>query len=187
MKYTAFSMILSIGLAWGICSNAGAQDSDQDQTREPFKFNLGVGAGFTTGYGLSFRYMPSDFGAQVNFGPYTDGNSTTISSGLTFLFNLVETQKSTLYLYQANHFYYDEHAEYYYIGPGQHDPNNPPAQPVEPSEYTFVEQYFNNGLGFGLEVIIVERISLNFMAGYAAYRNFSQLNMTGETALYYKF
>ncbi len=49
------------------------------------------------------------------------------------------------------------------------------------------EQYFNNGIGFGIEIIMAKRISLNLMAGYAFYDNFRKLNITGETALYYKF
>jgi len=38
-----------------------------------------------------------------------------------------------------------------------------------------------------VEFIIAKRIGLNLMGGYAFYDNFSQINFTGETALYFKF
>ena len=36
---------------------------------ENFKHYLGVGAGTTTGVGISYRYCPKDFGIQINFLP----------------------------------------------------------------------------------------------------------------------
>ena len=49
------------------------------------------------------------------------------------------------------------------------------------------ESFFNNGVGFGMEIIFAKRIGFNIMAGYGAYDNFQQLNVTGETGLYFKF
>lgn len=65
------------------------------------------------------------------------------------------------------------------------DPNkpynpNPPKQRV-------TNQYFKNGVGFGIDITIAKRISFNLMSGYAFYSNFQQINLTGETALHYKF
>jgi hypothetical protein len=68
------------------------------------KHALGAGAGFTTGYGLSYRYTPNKFGIQVNFAPYKSESITRFSTGLTFLYQLMETDKTALYLYQANHY-----------------------------------------------------------------------------------
>jgi hypothetical protein len=45
----------------------------------------------------------------------------------------------------------------------------------------------NNESGFGVEIVMAKRIGLNLMTGYTFYNNFSQLNITGEVALYYKF
>jgi hypothetical protein len=62
--------------------------------------------------------------------------------------------------------------------------------PIAPFNETYErvsEGYTNNGVGFGIEIIIAKRISFNLMAGFATYRNFSNINLTGETALYYKF
>ena len=49
------------------------------------------------------------------------------------------------------------------------------------------DKYMNNGLGFGFEIIIEKNIGLNLMTGYAFYDNFNEINITAETALYYKF
>ena len=37
------------------------------------------------------------------------------------------------------------------------------------------------------EFIFAKKMSFNLMTGFAAYRNFSQVKMTGETGLYFKF
>ena len=93
-------------------------------------------------------------------------------------------KNTTLFLYQANHYFYDSYIGYDYPAP---DPNDPGKEPGPPAETQVTEQYFNNGIGFGVEVTIVKRLGLNFMAGYGFYENFRRLNITGETALYYKF
>jgi hypothetical protein len=46
---------------------------------------------------------------------------------------------------------------------------------------------FNNGLGIGIEFILLKRISFNLMGGYGAYRDCETLSLTGETGLYFKF
>ena len=157
--------------------SATAQDSLDSKGNRIYKYGIGGGAGFTTGYGLSFRYMPKKFGAQVNFAPFKNKETERYSVGLTFLYMLIESKVSNLYLYQANHYYYNSYNNYIY------DPN----KVGEPEKTRTTEAYFNNGLGFGIEIVIAKRIGLNLMAGYAFYDNFNELNVTGETALYYKF
>ena len=151
---------------------------EKAESESKFRHSLGAGAGFTTGYGLSYRYMPKSFGAQVNFAPYKDGDVERYSVGLTFLYNLIETRPANLFLYQGNHFYSETRPEYIY------DPINPY---VAPTEKMVTDSYINNGLGIGIEFNIAKRIGLNLMGGYAFYRNFQNVNFTGETALYFKF
>lgn len=147
-----------------------------DLPEKKFKHEIGAGAGFTTGYGLSYRYRPCRFGAQVNFAPYVDSETSRYSLGLTFLYTLVESKYSNLFIYQGNHYYYNsETVDTYY-----------PYQ-MNPVKVRTSESYFNNGVGMGIEIIIARRVGFNIMAGYAAYKNFTQLNVTGETALYFKF
>ncbi|MFY7734857.1 MAG: hypothetical protein ACOVSR_15360 [Bacteroidia bacterium] len=138
------------------------------------KHALGAGAGFTTGYGLSYRYIPNKFGVQVNFAPYKSESITRFSTGLTFLYQLMETDKTALYLYQANHYYSNSNSAAYNQVTGLYDKKEE-------------EAYFNNGLGFGFEVIIVKNIGFNLMTGYALYQNAKNYNVTGEAALYFKF
>ncbi len=155
------------------------QSENNATEEEKFKFNLGFGAGFTTGYGLAFRYMPKKFGVQANVGPYFDEDTERYSLGLTFLYNIVESRRANLYLYQGNHYYYNTYLDFIYA------PKQPNQQ--EPYEVKRQESYLNSGVGLGAEIILAERLSLNFMAGYAFYRNFRSLNLTGETAFFFKF
>ena len=152
-------------------STTNAQDTSK------YKFGIGGGAGFATGYGLSFRYIPKKFGAQVNFAPYKNSETNRYSVGVAFIYMLIESKVSNLFLYQANHYYYNSQSYYNY------NPNLPNGKELIKTN----ESYINNGLGFGIEIIMAKRIELNLMAGYAFYNNFSQLNVTGEAALYYKF
>lgn len=154
-----------------------AQDSSSTKVVKKLKYGIGGGAGFATGYGLSFRYIPEKFGAQVNFAPYVDNTTSRYSVGATFLYKLNENNTTNVYIYQGNHFYYNSQLI------EEYDPNNPGI----PIKNRVTDSYLNNGVGFGLEIIFVKCVGLNLMAGYAAYKNFQQLNVTGEMALYYKF
>jgi hypothetical protein len=167
--FTFFALLLNI--------DVNGQDTLNKNPLQEYKFGIGGGAGFATGYGLSFKYLPRKLGAQVNFAPFKNKETERYSVGLTAIYLLIQSKISNLYLYQANHYYYNSQTEYIY------DPNKPDVQ--EKTRRT--EAYFNNGVGFGIEIIIAKRIGFNLMAGYAFYDNFNQLNVTGETALYYKF
>ena len=117
----------------------------------------------------------------MNFAPYHTQDLDRYSVGLTFMYTMVKNRISSLYLYQGNHYYYNSEMVYVY----ETDPNkpynpNPPMQRV-------TDGYVNNGLGFGIELTIAKRIGFNLMGGYAVYSNFENVNLTGETALHYKF
>ncbi len=138
-----------------------------------YKYALGAGVGFTTGYGASFRFTPNKFGIQTNFSPIYNQNNTQFSIGLTFLYTLIESEKTSFYLYQGNHFNYDSY--------------HPDYTPYYYYDNSRVTQKFNNGVGFGIEFIILKRVSLNIMGGYAFYDNFEELSLSGEAGLYYRF
>ncbi|MFA6260298.1 MAG: hypothetical protein WC760_02435 [Bacteroidia bacterium] len=152
----------------------------QSLTDEKMNHAIGIGAGFTTGLGLSYRYMPAKFGVQVNFAPFTNTDVTMFSTGVTFLYNLIPGKVATLYLYQGNHFYYFREIQYY---PDPVINGNSTAN----TRHLQLDRYFNNGVGFGIEMLFAHRIGFNLMAGYAAYNNFTGINVTGETGLYFKF
>lgn len=146
-----------------------------------FKHGIGAGIGFTTGYGLSYKYNPNLWAVQLNFAPYHRNELDRYSVGLTLMYSLVKNNVSSLFIYQGNHFYYNsEMVTIYETDPTKPYDPNPPKRRV-------TDQYFNNGLGFGVDITIAKRISFNLMAGYAFYSNFEQINLTGETALHYKF
>ena len=126
-----------------------------------------MGAGFTTGYGLSYRFWPGKLGLQGTFAPYSNQDMSDYSIGVTLLFKLVETEKVNLLLYQGNHYIYRKHKY-----DNSDDVNT---------------RHFNNGLGIGIEFIILKRVSFNLMGGYAGYRNFERIAPTGETGLYFRF
>ena len=156
---------------------ASAQNTLNNNGTQIYKYGIGGGAGFTTGYGLSFKYLPKKFGAQITFAPFKNMETERYSIGLTLIYLLIQNKLTNFYLYQGNHYYYNSQTYFIY------DPN----KVGEPEKTGSTEAFINNGLGFGFEIIIAKRIGLNLMTGYAFYNNFEQLNVTGEAALYYKF
>jgi len=165
--------IIFITLISMIASICNAQDSIQDAK---LKHGLGFGAGFTTGYGISYKYTPNKFGVQVNLAPYKSKSLQRYSLGITLMYTLIEKKVSKLYLYEANHFYSSSETFNSYDNLGNVS-----------GSYKINDSFINNGLGFGFELTIAKSLGLNLMAGYAFYDNFNSINITGETALHYKF
>ena len=171
------SLIITILILGTFISSFSQVVTDTPPVSEKLKYSIGVGAGFATGYGLSFKYIPKKIGFQVNFAPFKNKTTSRYSLGLTFLYDLIESKYSKLYLYQANHFYYNSETydNIIYDSFGKTISNN---------KIIATDKYMNNGLGFGFEIIIEKNIGLNLMTGYAFYDNFNEIN---KTALYYKF
>jgi hypothetical protein len=172
MKVFIFSAIAFLSM-----SVASAQDSAKIPFRNTYKHGIGFAAGFTTGYGLSYRYMPARFGAQITFAPYHDDETDRFSTGLTLLYTLVEGRNTNLFLYQGTHYYYHSYLQF----PTVYDPNFPDRRE------RVTDNYVNLGVGVGIEITMAKRVGLNLMTGYAAYDNFNKLNITGEVGLFYKF
>ena len=158
-----------------ISSSAFSQTEIEPNSQDRFNHSLGFGAGVSTGYGLSYRYFGEKLGVQVNFSPYKNENQLIISSGLTFLYRLVELEDLSFFVYQGNHFFFSEETVTNYT-----------EEPIITT--TFEEdKYFNNGAGIGIEWVHRSRLGLNAMAGYGSQENFKKLNFTGEVAVYFKF
>ena len=147
-----------------------AQEDNEINNTPQFKHNLGFGAGFTTGYGLSYRFFPKKLGAQVNFAPFMDEYTSRYSIGLTLLLRLVQTEKTSFYIYQGNHYFIEESKYRNFNGNSSN-----------------INSYSNNGIGLGLELIAGKRVAFNLMGGYAGIENFEKINFTSEIAIYYKF
>lgn len=149
-----------------------AQETGDILTHTKYKHYIGAAAGLTTGYGMSYRYWPTRFGAQGTFGLSGSRNSNNVlykarySFGMAFLYKAVDTDLVNLFFYQGNHYNYYFNTNY--SGGG------------------YSEAYWFNGIGLGLE-LCVDRLSMNLMGGYAAYSSFSGFGLTGEIGLYYRF
>lgn len=155
-----------------------SQESDKSQNE--YKFGIGAAAGFSTGYGLSFRYWPSDWGLQITTAPYYSDYNSSVSLGVTALRLIRDDGKIRLFGYIGNHLYYESYKEWYYY-------------PQE-SSGTEKSTTWILGAGPGFEFIIAKKVSFNLMFGIASYTEFSNnydtdwsLNMTIETGLYYRF
>lgn len=136
---------------------------------------VGFAAGFTTGYGLSYRYFPNRFGLQVTFSPFKRGEEQRHSFGITFLHELMDNGKINFFLYQGNHFLYDEDIVFSY----------------PPPNYTSVERKtisrnYNHGIGVGTEFRMGSKITMNVMTGYAAYDSFNSLSITAELGIFFQ-
>ncbi|MFW5793201.1 MAG: hypothetical protein ACOCWC_02875 [Bacteroidota bacterium] len=142
---------------------------ENQDNNEKFKHYLGVGAGLTTGHGISYRFWPEVFGAQLTFAPYKDANSINYNIGFTFLFKIIKTDITNFFIYQGNRYFYEKHEAY------------------DNSGEESISSNLNNGIGIGIEFIIWDRVSFNIMGGYASYDNFDKINFTGEAGLYYIF
>ncbi|HLP32590.1 MAG TPA: hypothetical protein VK202_03900 [Bacteroidia bacterium] len=162
-------LLLLILVTYSVTSSA--QEKKDTSSNQSTKHSLGVGAGYSTGYGISYRYLSGKIGAQVNFAPFAETKRSIYSAGLTFLYRLRQKKNTSVYLYQGNHFYYKK-------------------EEITPSligaPYDVKTEKWINSIGFGIEFNLSEDIGLNLMTGFASYSQ-TGLNLTAETAVYYKF
>ncbi|MFP4664543.1 MAG: hypothetical protein ACLFM1_08950 [Bacteroidales bacterium] len=126
-----------------------------------FTHGIGAAAGFTTGYGLSYRYYMDRWAFQGTFAPIVEGtNNMTFSTGLTFMYRLADTEFVNLYLYESNHWHYLKN---------EWDSNFTPynSNEVHTNYSMDMENYIHSGIGVGFEFILWDRISFNLMTGYS--------------------
>ena len=153
--------------------------SQTDSTSTPithFKHAVGFSAGFTIGNGLAYRHNFNKFEIQGSFAPYKDEENSRYSVGLTFFYKLVESQKVIFFAYQGNQYIYSKDMMRTWDDNGEI---------VDKKKH--IESYFNNGLGIGVRFIILKRVGLDIMGGYASYNNYSRISFTGEAGLFFMF
>ena len=183
---TLTNFILVIVLILFSFSSFSQFEENSSSKKEAFRHNtesqhaLGLSVGGTTGFGLSYMFMPDRFCFQVAFLPYKDQYSTFISAGLTIIYRLREGEKLNFLLYQGNHFITRTESRINYTSPT-------PNGTVMAQSSKVTTSGFNNGVGFGFEFFLSESVSFNLMGGYAGYNNFERITITGEGALFYKF
>lgn len=140
----------------------------QQKNDKTFKHALGFAAGFTSGYGLSYRFMPKKVGVQITVAPFSSEDITQYSLGFAVLGKLAETRVSDFFIYGSTHYFYREK---------HHDSWNL----NEP-----IKRQINTGLGIGIEFKAGDRVIIDLMTGYGGYDGFKRFNMTGEMGIYFK-
>jgi len=157
-------------------TNIFAQTDTAKYKPNSYKHSFGIGAGFSSGYGFSYRYFPNQYGVQVNFAPFLSSNSTVVSIGTLGLISLDRTKKSDFYIYYGGHL---------------HNYNN--------IRKNRTRLFY--GIGPGIQLNLSEHVSWDFMVGYGgsqtiAYKDRNNQNYfpdgfrigyTIETALYFRF
>lgn len=145
----------------------------QDSTYYVKEYQIGAGAGFTTGFGMSYRLVLNTVGIQTNLFFFHRSHkvpNVNYSCGLTFLKYFKQTNRTFYYFYQANHF---------------------TNTFVRRNSQTLEDQTYSNnhGIGLGVEIIMLENFTINFMAGVAYYvnANYMPVAPTIEFAYYYRF
>jgi len=157
--------------------------SDENQVGT---YNIGLGAGFVTGYGLSYRQWFGKNGAQITLTPYyssdTSETNFTMSFGVVGLRMLKEARFVNLFAYYGAHFWYSYDKRTDLII------SYPQTTEVSQVTYTRNKKIFVGG-GPGLDIHFW-KLSFNVMFGLdftSDMANSTGINFTGETGLYYSF
>lgn len=164
---------------------SSAQQADSLKPVKIRKHSIGLGLGFTTGIGLTYRYMPDKLGFQLTAGGFKDNNSSLGSGGLTLLYNILATEKLNFFSYYSNSIWYRTY-EYYMSSNPVYDPVYGYYQ-YHTSYETRSETLWNTGLGLGVEFLASKKVGFNFMLGWAGYDTFRLILPTGETCILIKF
>ena len=160
------------------CGIASAENNVEVKKNGEYKHGIGAAAGFVTGYGLSYRYLGKKYNLQLTFAPYVQGKDTKISIGAAVLKNMYRGDTSKLFIYSGLHYWYNRYTEKW-------DDEGDVTLKGD-----WVEHRLNCGFGPGFEFNITSNIIFDLMAGYAVYlcdNAATQLNFTGETALFFYF
>lgn len=169
-------IILSI-LVIGFALNTIAQDEKETYTSP--KHYIGLHAGTTTGYGLSYRYWPTKLGVEVTTSPrFKPGGDYNISVGLSGLYTWKENKYIGLYSYLGNSILSTNEGYYTYddlTGISLYQSNN--------------RTQYNIGLGMGFKINVFKELDFNLQTGFGFYDLTDDIrtHLTGEISLYYHF
>lgn len=160
------------------------------ESKENLSHYIGAGAGFSTGYGLSYRYWPGDYGTQIVFTPFSDGETTIINLGSGIFKTLHETTYTRLFLFSAGSITYTNYLEDTTDYETFNEENPDESFPEDEITHERAQKLEGTvGIGPGLEIYIFKNIVLDIMFGFKY--GISSLNpglgFTGEIALYYRF
>lgn len=148
----------------------------EQQGEEELTHYIGMSAGFTMGYGLTYRYWEGNYGIQAVFAPYWYKDDININAGTAVFKSLYTKEHTRLFLYLAGSYYFSQYYE------DEWDE----TETTVTGETKEISHDFALGFGPGWEIFVFENIALNFMFGYG-YRTSTGLNLTGEAGIYYRF
>lgn len=146
-----------------------------DESKETYDKYIGAGFGMTTGFGLSYRYWPQNWGGQVLFTPIWDDDTIGFNLGFAGFRRLHETKYTRLFLYLATSSYMDWNEAEEFEVKDDNTETNEDSMTFEPAI----------GFGPGLEIFLFDHIVIDVMFGFGLTNN--GLNFTAETGLYYRF
>jgi hypothetical protein len=137
---------------------------------------IGLHAGSTTGFGISYRRWPDQFGFQVTFFPIVSKEQSYISLGITGMYKVSELKAIDVFLYLGDHFIYRK--DNYYYDPAYY-------QDYDSNGYWT----WNLGAGGGLDIKIAKVLRLSIMTGFGNYDILGDYTFTfaGEIGFYYMF
>lgn len=163
------------------------KSNDYSQTAHEF----GLASGFTTGYGLSYRYWPNKVGFQFTTFPVVSSEDKNLSIGLTSLFKLDERSWYRIFAFAGGNLNWTEnsnHDEYFsdFSGPFVWAFNlNAPFEE---------QKKFTIGAGPGVEFTPGKHFGINLMTGfrytsidYAYSRDEKLVTLTADIAIYFRF
>lgn len=142
------------------------------------KHAVGLAAGFSTGYGLSYRYWPQKLGLQVTMAPFLSNDEYNVSLGVTGLYKLRSAKYYNFFLYYSNHFLFEKNKNYWYYD------SNQGSGFTTKRDFTWV-----TGGGPGFEIVAWGRLGFNGMFGLAYYDHGSsdwEVTMTVESGIFFK-
>lgn len=161
MKYWRQLLVTVLILCFATAINAQTNSDAVDVKTSDSKIHhaLGIAAGTSTGYGISYRFFYDRFSVMAVAAPFY-GNAYDLSSyGFSFIYQATNYPRTNLLVYQGNHFLIDD----------------------------LVSENIINGAGIGLEYSGDDNIVLNFMFGFAGYDSFRFIYPSVEAGVFFKF
>lgn len=160
-------LILSIlFLNISICTS---QDAKSTAIKQKHNHALGVNIGHTTGYGLSYRYMPRSVGVQLTFGAVSKIRNSTRSYGLALFYNILPREHASIFVYQGTNYIRKKELNGFCS-----------------NEFREVE-YYNIGMGFAADVNLTSRLNFGVHIGYGMFNSLKYFTVDGGTTFLFKF
>lgn len=138
-----------------------------ENTTPIYRHQFGLHGGFTSGFGLAYRYWPKKLGIEGVILPEVYGyHDNNFSYGLSGFLKLHETRYIDLFCYLSNSWYVEKWTAYGYKNIN-----------------------VTHNVGFGPGISLGDRIRFNLMAGIALFdtTDKNKVGLTAETGLYFKF